>query len=102
MITKDELAAMIVALESQPHLSLKEEKYLTIMKELEVLRDSPLMPEEPHPAALYAIWAHRHDLRGDSENKICRVSYKRLRQYLIGTAQPQAEWERPSKHGFKE
>lgn len=35
MITKDELAAMIAALESQPHLSMKEEKYLAIMKELE-------------------------------------------------------------------
>ena len=34
MITKDELAAMIAALESQPHLSLKEEKYLAIMKDL--------------------------------------------------------------------
>ena len=34
MSTKDELAAMIEALESQPHLSIKEEKYLAIMKEL--------------------------------------------------------------------
>lgn len=34
MITKDELAAMIVALESQPHLSLKEEKYLAVCREL--------------------------------------------------------------------
>lgn len=34
MISKDELAAMIAALESQPHLSMKEEKYLAIMKEL--------------------------------------------------------------------
>lgn len=34
MITKYELAAMIAALESQPHLSLKEEKYLAIIKEL--------------------------------------------------------------------
>lgn len=33
-ITKDELASMIAALESQPHLSMKEEKYLAIMKEL--------------------------------------------------------------------
>lgn len=30
MITKDELAAMIAALESQPHLSIKEEKYLVV------------------------------------------------------------------------
>lgn len=35
MITKDELAAMIATLESQPHLSLKEERYLAVMKELE-------------------------------------------------------------------
>ncbi len=34
MITKDELAAMIAALESQPHLSLKEEKYLAVCREL--------------------------------------------------------------------
>lgn len=32
MITKEELAAMIAALESQPHLSLKEEKYLAVCK----------------------------------------------------------------------
>ena len=40
MITKDELAAMIAALESQPHLSLKEEKYLAIMKELMEYRET--------------------------------------------------------------
>lgn len=34
MITKDELAAMIAALESQPHLSIAEEKYLAVCKEL--------------------------------------------------------------------
>lgn len=38
MITKDELAAMIAALESQPHLSIKEEKYLKVCKELETRR----------------------------------------------------------------
>lgn len=38
MISKDELAAMIAALESQAHLSMKEEKYLSIMKELRALR----------------------------------------------------------------
>lgn len=38
MITKDELAAMIAALESQPHLSLKEEKYLAVCRELRDLR----------------------------------------------------------------
>lgn len=32
MISKDELAAMIAALESQPHLSIKEEKYLAVCK----------------------------------------------------------------------
>lgn len=35
MISKDELAAMIAALESQPHLSMKEEKYLAVCKKLE-------------------------------------------------------------------
>ncbi len=39
MITKDELAAMIAALESQPHLSLKEDKYLAVCKELEESRE---------------------------------------------------------------
>lgn len=34
MITEDELADMIAALESQPHLSLKEEKYLAVCWEL--------------------------------------------------------------------
>ncbi len=34
MITKDELAAMIAALESQPHLSIKEEKYLKVCRQL--------------------------------------------------------------------
>lgn len=38
MITGEELAAMIEALESQPHLSLKEEKYLAVCKELESQR----------------------------------------------------------------
>lgn len=33
-LTKDELAAMIASLESQPHLSLKEEKYLAVCREL--------------------------------------------------------------------
>lgn len=32
MITKDELYAMISALESQPHLSIKEERYLAACK----------------------------------------------------------------------
>lgn len=39
MITKDELAAMIAALESQPHLSIKEEKYLAVCKELRGYKD---------------------------------------------------------------
>lgn len=34
MITKDELAAMIAALESQPHLSINEDKYLKVCREL--------------------------------------------------------------------
>lgn len=38
MITKDELASMIAALESQLHLSIKEEKYLKVCKELETRR----------------------------------------------------------------
>ncbi len=34
MITKAELAAIIAALESQPHLSIKEDKYLKVCKQL--------------------------------------------------------------------
>lgn len=41
MITKDELASMIAALESQPHLSLKEEKYLAVCKELHSTKPCP-------------------------------------------------------------
>lgn len=40
MITKDELAAMIAALESQPHLSMKEEKYLAVMYKLQTYEDA--------------------------------------------------------------
>ncbi len=34
-ITKESLAQWIAELESQPHLSLKEERYLAVMKALE-------------------------------------------------------------------
>lgn len=47
MITKDELAAIIAVLESQPHLSLKEEKYLNLLLELQNLRDR-ISSGEPH------------------------------------------------------
>lgn len=33
-VTKESLAQWIAELESQPHLSLKEERYLAIMKDL--------------------------------------------------------------------
>lgn len=33
-VTKESLAQWIAELESQPHLSLKEERYLAVMKEL--------------------------------------------------------------------
>lgn len=33
-ITKESLAQWIAELESQPHLSLREERYLAVMKEL--------------------------------------------------------------------
>lgn len=48
MITKDELAAMIAALESQPHLSIKEEKYLKVCKELETRRAGGRSMPPPH------------------------------------------------------
>ena len=38
MITKDELTDIIAALESQPHLSIKEDRYLKWMLELLSLR----------------------------------------------------------------
>ena len=56
-----------------------------------------LMPVQPVPAALYALWAHREDMRGSSENEISDLAYTRLRQYLFGEAPPQNEWSRPSK-----
>lgn len=37
-VTKESLAQWIAELESQPHLSLKEERYLAVMKELRRLR----------------------------------------------------------------
>lgn len=40
MITKEELETMIDALESQPHLSIKEEKYLAIMYRLQTYEDA--------------------------------------------------------------
>lgn len=45
MITKDELADMIVALESQPHLSIKEEKYLKVCRELRERMKPVVLPE---------------------------------------------------------
>ncbi len=45
MITKDELAAMIAALESQPHLSLKEEKYLAVCKALNRRMKPVVLPD---------------------------------------------------------
>ena len=38
-ITKESLAQWIAELESQPHLSLKEERYLAVMRELNYLRE---------------------------------------------------------------
>lgn len=48
MIAKDELAAMIAVLESQPHLSIKEEKYLAVCKELYKARRCLIVDEEFH------------------------------------------------------
>ncbi len=68
-VTKESLAAMIAALESQPHLSLKEEKYLAVCRELECERsmiadikelpyaaeeDCPYMSNDANYAAHYA------------------------------------------------
>ncbi len=69
MITEDELADMIAALESQPHLSLKEEKYLAVCWELHSRRsvisdikelpyaaegDCPYLSNDANYAAHYA------------------------------------------------
>lgn len=54
MITREELAAMIAALESQPHLSLKEEKYLAVCKRL-------MMFEKGYDELPYVIWAFEDD-----------------------------------------
>lgn len=34
-----------------------------------------LMPIEPTPKMLCALWEHRDAMRGQSENKIARISY---------------------------
>lgn len=40
-LTNEELATMIAALESQPHLSLKEQKYLAALSKLQSYEDCP-------------------------------------------------------------
>jgi len=37
-----------------------------------------LVPVEPTPGMLYALWQHREAMRGQSENKIARASYDAL------------------------
>lgn len=37
-----------------------------------------LVPVEPTPAMLYALWQHRDAMRGTSENKIARESYRAM------------------------
>lgn len=54
MITKDELSAMIAALESQPHMSLKEEKYLAALSKLQTYEDCK-------PFAFYGSYADSND-----------------------------------------
>ncbi len=74
MITKDELAAMIAALESQPHLSLREERYLAVMKYAErpltlqdidaiVLPIDPEGLEEDKHYIEHAIYTDRERIR---------------------------------------
>ncbi len=46
MITKGELAAMIAARESQPHLSLKEERYLAVCKFASDLRTAAVQAHD--------------------------------------------------------
>lgn len=93
---------------SKEWIEVSESEYHTPLKdpslwEKRILYTVPsALPEEPSPAMLYAIWAHRQDMRGASENDIALYSYLRLRQVVMGTAQSQSEWERPSKYGFKD
>lgn len=60
-----------------------------------------ILPEKPTPKMLYALWAHRHDMRGHSENEIAEISYERLRQLVVGCSQPESEWSRTSKYNLK-
>lgn len=81
-----------------------EERFNALWKEnnelLAKLATLVNLPVDASPAMIYALWAHRQDMRGQSENKIAEISYQRLRQVINGTAQPQSEWGRPSKYGF--
>ena len=42
------------------------------------MADYKLVPVEPTPGMLYAMWQHREAMRGQSENKIARASYAEL------------------------
>ncbi len=54
MMTKEELADIIAALESQPHLSLKEEKYLAVCRELHrIFNIEPVTPEHCYYENVY-------------------------------------------------
>ena len=53
-----------------------------------------ILPKEPTPAMLYALWAHWDDMRGLSENTIAKVSYLRLYNLLKGTGEPQNKWHK--------
>lgn len=106
---KGELARWVIQLqadvdtERRKSASLESVIYArdTRIAELEAKLATPVrLPVKPTPEMLYAMWAHRDDMRGLCENRIAEVSYQRLRQVLNGTAQPQTEWERPSKYGF--
>ena len=53
-VTKESLAQWIAELESQPHLSLKEERYLAVCKRL-------MMFEKGYDELPYVIWAFEDD-----------------------------------------
>lgn len=53
-VTKESLAQWIAELESQPHLSLREERYLAVCKRL-------MMFEKGYDELPYVIWAFEDD-----------------------------------------
>ena len=54
-----------------------------------------LVPVEPTPAMLCSMWEHREAMRGKSENKIARESYRAM----LAAAPHQSQEAQGDRHG---